>query len=59
MFKGIPYAQPPTDNLRWREPMPVRTWTGTRDATAFGPICPQNPSATFPNSQDLINEDCL
>ena len=59
VFKGVPYARPPTGNLRWREPMPVRAWTGTRDATTFGPICPQNPSATIPNSQDLINEDCL
>ncbi len=59
VFKAIPYAQPPTGDLRWREPMPVRAWTGTRDATQFGAICPQNPSATVPNAADISSEDCL
>jgi para-nitrobenzyl esterase len=59
VFKGIPYAAPPTGQLRWREPMPVRGWTGTRDATTFGAICPQNPSGPMPNPQALMSEDCL
>ena len=58
VFKGIPYAQPPVGDLRWREPMPVRPWTGTRDATAFGPICPQNP-IFIANAAEISNEDCL
>src|ERR1700724_458556 len=32
-FKGIPYARPPLDDLRWREPQPAVPWSGMRDAT--------------------------
>jgi para-nitrobenzyl esterase len=59
VFKGIPYAHPPTGDFRWREPAPVVAWRGVRDATAFGSICPQQPSVTLPNALDLISEDCL
>ena len=58
-FKGIPNAQPPIGDLRWREPIPARGWTGTRDATEFGAICPQNVSATIPNAAAIAKEDCL
>ena len=57
-FKGIPYAQPPTGDLRWREPMPVRAWNGTRDATDFGAVCIQEPGQ-IPNAADIASEDCL
>jgi para-nitrobenzyl esterase len=59
VFRGIPYAHPPTGDFRWREPAPVIAWSGVRDATMFGAICPQQPSATVPNALDLISEDCL
>ena len=58
-FRGIPYAQPPVDDLRWREPVPMRRWTGIRDATRFGPICPQHPNATIPQAASVSAEDCL
>jgi para-nitrobenzyl esterase len=40
-FLGVPFAQPPVGQLRWREPMKVKPWPGARDATAYGPTCAQ------------------
>ncbi|KAF9018985.1 alpha/beta-hydrolase [Hymenopellis radicata] len=40
-FLGIPFGQPPTGNLRFQLPEAVGAYTGTIDATAFGPSCPQ------------------
>lgn len=58
VFKGIPFAQPPVGDLRWREPMPVKRWTGVREATIFGPICPQS-QGLIPNAAQVSREDCL
>src|SRR5258707_5220727 len=58
VFKGIPYAQPPVGELRWREPMPVKPWSGVRDATAFGAVCTQGPLVA-PDSAQVSHEDCL
>jgi para-nitrobenzyl esterase len=44
VFNGIPYAAPPVGELRWKAPQPVVSWTGLRDATKFGPVCPQKDS---------------
>ena len=33
-FKGIPFGQPPVGALRWREPQPVKNWSGVRNHTA-------------------------
>jgi carboxylesterase type B len=56
-FKGIPFAAPPTGLLRWRAPQPASGWQGVRDASAFGPICPQ---ATRQGMVKLPqSEDCL
>ena len=43
MFKGIPFAQPPVGDLRWKEPQPPKDWTGVRKADQFGPRCAQRP----------------
>jgi len=56
VFKGIPFAQAPVGELRWRPPLPAKAWTGVRDATRFGPPCAQNSGGKMlENSQ----EDCL
>ncbi len=53
-FKNIPFAEPPVGDLRWREPIPARAWTGVRDATAFGPMCHQNDNRNTPHSEDCL-----
>jgi para-nitrobenzyl esterase len=54
-FLGVPYAAPPVGDLRWRAPQPVRSWSGTRAARAFSPICRQTVT-WVPQPQ---SEDCL
>jgi para-nitrobenzyl esterase len=60
VFRGVPYAAPPVGALRWRSPRPAEPWPGTRDATAFGPIAPQQISSTRLAKRGLtLSEDCL
>ena len=54
VFKNIPFAQPPVGDLRWREPLPAKAWTGVRDATSFGPMCHQNDNKQLPHSEDCL-----
>lgn len=35
-FKGIPFAQPPIGELRWKNPQPVAGWAGIRKCDTFG-----------------------
>jgi para-nitrobenzyl esterase len=58
-FLGLPYAAPPTGNLRWRPPQPAAAWTGVRDATQFGPSCPQKTVNNPYLPPGPISEDCL
>ncbi|WP_058631384.1 carboxylesterase/lipase family protein [Microbacterium oxydans] len=44
-YLGIPYAMAPFGEHRFREPQPVATWDGVRDALEFGPTPPQVPYA--------------
>ena len=41
-------------DLRWREPLAAKPWTGVRDATAYGPACVQSG-----NLGAISSEDCL
>ncbi len=57
-FRGIPYARAD----RFRPPGSAEPWAGVREATTFGPIAPQNPSATesFLGARERpSSEDCL
>ena len=60
IFRGIPFAQPPTGDLRWREPQPVKPWQGVRQALDFGPRCMQ--ARIFDDMifrSNGVSEDCL
>lgn len=54
-FKGIPYAQPPINNLRFRNPQPHPGWQGVLDAREHGSSCVQ-PGTLWGYSG---SEDCL
>lgn len=58
-FLGVPFAAPPVGVLRWALPQPPESWTGIRDATQFGNVCPQ-PATNAAGQTVLIgDEDCL
>ncbi|MFF4763114.1 carboxylesterase/lipase family protein [Streptomyces sp. NPDC001292] len=56
IYRGLPYAAPPTGQLRWRPPQAPAAWTGVRDASDFAPNCPQ-PETPFTAGPQA--EDCL
>lgn len=59
-WKGIPFAQPPVGDLRWRAPQPVKPWQGVRKTTEYSHDCMQVP---FPSDAAPLGtepaEDCL
>lgn len=68
VFRGIPYAEAPVGQNRWKPPIPKRAWQGVLDAVRFGNICPQVLPApgTFyyheffeTQNQETHSEDCL
>lgn len=62
IFKGIPYAEPPTGALRFRPPVATSPWTGTLQADEFGPSCPQTdfgPEFLLGGYGGPQSEDCL
>lgn len=68
-WKGIPFAKPPTAQLRFRAPQPPEPWRGVRETTAFSPMAPQVPAmgasmvgalgAERAVDQRPMSEDCL
>jgi para-nitrobenzyl esterase len=69
VWKGIPFAHPPTAEWRFQAPQPPEPWTGVRLATAFSPMAPQVPEmgtrlvgamgAENAVEQRSMGEDCL
>ncbi|MES2275046.1 MAG: carboxylesterase family protein [Bacteroidota bacterium] len=59
-FKGVPFAQPPVGNLRWREPQAPQNWSGVRKADHFGPQAMQRYIySDMMFRSDGKGEDCL
>ena len=59
VYKGVPFAAPPTGDLRWRAPGPVAHWTGVRKADAFAPACMQTGVSMPGETPPAVSEDCL
>lgn len=56
-FLGVPFAQPPVGSLRFKAPLPLpNSPSAMRNASSFGPACPQRPSDSLGSPQ---SEDCL
>jgi para-nitrobenzyl esterase len=60
-FKGIRYAEPPTGSNRFKPPVKLKSWSGVRDAIAYGPqaIQPRDPGRNPERSYPPSDEDCL
>ncbi len=60
IFRGVPFAQPPVGELRWKAPQPVQRWEGVKKADTFGPRAMQRPIFSDMNFRsDGVSEDCL
>ena len=60
VYRGIPFAEPPVGDLRWKLPRRAKAWEGVFEATEFSPTCiqraPRNGRAGKPLE---MSEDCL
>jgi para-nitrobenzyl esterase len=46
-YFGVPFAQPPVGNLRWKAPQPVVNWKGVKETKISPPVpCKNSFGAT-------------
>ena len=58
-FLGIPYAEAPVRDLRFRKPVAKQPFYGVYDATYHRAMCPQGGPQIIPLTKFNISEDCL
>ncbi len=61
---GVPYAKPPSGDLRWRKPEKPISWQGIKPALEFGNHCPQTANRSggishLETGTPTGDEDCL
>jgi len=70
VFRGVPYAQPPVGDLRWKAPVPAQDWEGVKKCYEYGdmPMMRVHPGTDdsfykrelHPTSAEYgMSEDCL
>ncbi|WP_337180386.1 carboxylesterase/lipase family protein [Sphingopyxis granuli] len=58
-FLGIPFAAPPTGELRWRAPVAPPAWSDIKDARSFAPDCIGSERLRAGSRASSASEDCL
>lgn len=61
-YLGLPYAEAPVGELRWKPPAPPPTFDALYEAIEYGPACAQTPFAEgsfWENLNEELDEDCL
>ena len=59
-FFGVPFAQPPVGDLRWKAPQPAKSWKGIKETKEFAPAPMQIPVFGDMKSRGKgMSEDCL
>jgi len=58
-FLGLPFAEPPVGDLRFKPPVAIDAWDSPVDASEFGPACPQPAESGTGQLYDDQSEDCL
>lgn len=66
IYKGIPFASPPTGELRWKAPVDPKPWKGVKSCTAFAASPIQSKPVPFAcwteefiAPPEPLSEDCL
>lgn len=54
VFRGVPFAEPPVGDLRFRPPVRKAPWSGVHDATRFSAAAVQDGDRNVAQSEDCL-----